>query len=76
MVIKNPEGFKVFFSYIYLDKSGENRKAYNDINSFFDSYNEYITRHSYEKVIEKTVDSIDTYGLGFTLKFVLNQFSK
>uniref|UniRef100_A0A6C0E1K9 Protein kinase domain-containing protein n=1 Tax=viral metagenome TaxID=1070528 RepID=A0A6C0E1K9_9ZZZZ len=81
--IKNAGGFQLFFSYIYLQPLGVSdrtqrirnvTKTYNDISAFFDSYNDSIKTQSYEKVIDKTVDSIDIYGLGFTLKFVLNQF--
>jgi len=71
--IKNPNSFKLFFSYIYLQEYEDNSKKYNDLNTFFESYNSYIGKHSYKTVIDRTVDSIDIYGLGFTLKFVLNQ---
>ena len=76
IVIKNPSGFQLFFSYIYLPKQNNSIKQFYDLSTFFKSYDNYTKNNSYEKVIEKTIDSIDIYGLGFTLKFMLNQCFK
>lgn len=66
------EAFQIFFSYIYIENTKS--KMVDDIGIFFNSYEEYVNSHSYKNTIEKTVNNFDIYGLGFTLKYVLNQF--
>lgn len=73
--MNNPYGFKTIFAYITLGlivPSAETQYAY--INSFFDGFNEIIKTNSYEKILDTIVDTIDVYGLGFTLQYVLNAF--
>ena len=72
LYIKKPHAFNLFFSYIFLEDNGVNKYQY--INDFFNSYNEFILNNSYETTIRKTVDSLDIFGLGFTLKYTLNNF--
>jgi serine/threonine protein kinase len=72
LIIKNPGGFKLLFSYIYLNPSTECLEK--DVDLFFTSYDTYLSKHRYKTVVEKTVNSIDIYGLGFSLKYVLNKF--
>jgi len=73
-IIKNPGSFNLLFYYIYLDPHVH--CVENDLSLFFDTYNTYLSKHTYKSISQKTVDSIDIYGLGFTLKYVLNQFYK
>ena len=73
-IIENPSSFKLLFSYIYLNPHVQ--CVENDLALFFDSYDTYLSKHTYKSISKKTVDSIDIYGLGFTLKYVLNQFYK
>lgn len=66
------EAFQIFFSYIYIENT--KTKMLDDIGIFFNSYEEYVNTHTYRNTIEKTVNTFDIYGLGFTLKYTLNQF--
>jgi serine/threonine protein kinase len=72
LYIKKPHAFNLLFSYIYIDNSDENK--YRDVDMFFRTFNQFISEHSYEETIKKTVNSLDIYGLGFTLKYMLNHF--
>lgn len=74
-IIKNPYSFHILFSYIYLKKDWTD-DAKNDLQLFFSSFDDYTATHSYANRVEKTVNSLDIYGLGFSLKYVLNEFYK
>ena len=74
LYIRKPHSFYLIFDYIYLyERDADNRK-YDDIELFFNTFNHFISENSYDSTIEKTINSIDIYGLGFTLKYMLNQF--
>jgi serine/threonine protein kinase len=73
--IKNPASFNLLFSYINTDEDFLNDATkYNYIEHFFDGYNNLITNNSYDNVLDRTIDSIDVYGIGFTLQYILNCF--
>jgi len=73
--IKNPASFNLLFSYINTNEDSLNDLTKNGyIEQFFDGYNNLIANNSYVTMLEQTVDSIDVYGLGFTLQYILNCF--
>jgi serine/threonine protein kinase len=75
--IKRPEAFKILFSYLNLNnKVPEAPTQYGYISSFFDGFNPLILNESYDDILEHTTDSIDVFGLGFTLQFMANCFKR
>jgi serine/threonine protein kinase len=75
MPIRNPDSFNILFS--YLNPDGEippNSTVYKYIDDFFDGFNHLIKSNDYNYVLNNIVDSIDVYGMGFTLKYILNCF--
>ena len=73
--IKNPASFNTLFSYIYADEvSLTDTIKYEYIDQFFHGYNNLISNNSYDDMLDQTIDSIDVYGLGFTLQYILNCF--
>jgi serine/threonine protein kinase len=75
MPIQNPDSFNILFS--YLNPNGEipsNSTVSGYIDDFFDGFNHLIKSNDYNYVLNNIVDSIDIYGLGFTLKYILNCF--
>ena len=72
LYIRKPHAFNLVFDYIYIDKNEELK--YKDVDLFFSTFDQFISENSYETTIDKTINSIDIYGLGFTLKYVLNHF--
>lgn len=73
--INNPGSFSILFTYINPDNTIPNAATqYGYINSFFDGFNEMIDSKSYDTVLEHIIDSIDIFGLGFTLQFMANCF--
>ena len=75
--INNPESFKILFTYLNPNNTIPNAATqYGYINSFFDGYNDLIKNKSYNEVLDHTIDSIDVYGLGFTLQFMANCFKR
>jgi hypothetical protein len=75
MPIRNPDSFNILFSYLNPDgeiPSNSIRNGY--IDDFFDGFNHLIKSNDYNYVLNNIVDSIDVYGLGFTLKYILNCF--
>ena len=73
--IRNPSSFNSLFAYI--NANGEpltDSIKHVYIEEFFDGYNNLISDSSYDKILDQTVDSIDVYGLGFTLQYILNCF--
>ena len=72
LYIKKPGSFHLLFTYIHdID---DDRINAEDVDMFFDSFSHFLSRHSYSEFAHKTVNSIDIYGLGFTLQYVLNTF--
>jgi len=75
--IYNPESFSILFSYLNPDNTIPNVSTqYGYINSFFDGFNNMIERDNYDKVLNYITDSIDVFGLGFTLQFMANCFKR
>jgi hypothetical protein len=73
--IKNPSSFNLLFSYINANEEIlTDDTKYGYIEQFFDGYNNLISSDSYETMLEHTIDSIDVFGLGFTLQYILNCF--
>ncbi len=73
--IRKPQAFKLLFSYIdpYEEEPSEKIQQ-NYIDSFFDGFNEYIQTENEENVINHSIDTIDIFCLGFSLKYTLNKF--
>jgi serine/threonine protein kinase len=75
LLIKRPNAFNLVFSYInpeLVEPDIVTKYAY--LNDFFNSL-EHNTL-SFDDYLNQTINSIDIYGLGFTLQFVLNHFNK
>jgi len=74
--VKTPSAFNVLFSYLNPDVTDTIKQNY--IDDFFDGLtnNENNENNNYESVLERIVSSIDVYGLGFTLQYILNCFYK
>lgn len=75
--INNPKAFSILFSYLNPDNTVPNSSTqYGYINSFFDGFNEMIDTESYDNVLNYITDSIDVFGLGFSLQFMANCFKR
>ena len=75
--INNPESFKILFTYLNPDDTiPDVATQYAYINSFFDGFDDLIKSKSYNEVLNHTTDSIDVFGLGFTLQFMANCFKR
>ena len=75
--INNPESFKILFTYLNPDDTVPDAATqYGYINSFFDGFDDLIKTKSYNEVLNHTTDSIDVFGLGFTLQFMANCFKR
>ena len=73
--IKRPDSFKLLFSYIHpKGKMPTNLTQYAYIADFFKGLDKYIQTNSYDDYLIQTVKSIDIFGLGFTLQYILNCF--
>jgi serine/threonine protein kinase len=73
--INRPDSFKILFSYIDPNFTIPNASTqYGYISSFFDGLNTLIDNESYSSVLNKITDSIDIFGLGFTMQYILNCF--
>jgi len=72
MSIKNPNAFNILFAYINPD--GTAAAKYGYIEHFFDGMNNLLSKDNYETNLDRIVSSIDVYGLGFTLQYILNCF--
>ena len=74
--LKKPEAFELFFSYINpTGKDMTTDAKYAFIESFFDGLDE-IVKLEYDDYLYEAIDSIDVYGLGFTLQYILNCFKR
>ena len=73
--LRNPLSFRILFSYLNpygTEPSASTQYAY--IQNFFDGFNNYIDKHNYTEYLNNAIDSIDVFGLGFTLQYILNCF--
>jgi serine/threonine protein kinase len=75
--ISKPSSFKILFTYLNPDNTIPNSSTqYAYINTFFDGFNKMIDQNNYDFVLDHIADSIDVYGLGFTLQFMANCFNR
>jgi serine/threonine protein kinase len=75
MPISNPNAFNILFTYINPDGlSPPDVTKYGYIEHFFDGINNLMSTNDYDTVLTRIVNSIDVYGLGFTLQYILNCF--
>jgi len=75
--LKKPEAFKVLFTYLNPDNLVPDVETqYGYINSFFDGFNDLISQKNYDYILNHIVDSIDVFGLGFTLQYMTNCFKR
>ena len=75
--ISKPSSFKILFTYLNPDHTVPNSSTqYAYINTFFDGFNKMIHNNDYDFVLNHTADSIDVFGLGFTLQFMANCFKR
>ena len=80
--LNHPEAFSVIFKYLspagkYLIDSENKIKTSDMINKFIDGLigiKNLYREQAYEKTLQLTVDSIDTYSFGFTMQYVINCF--
>lgn len=74
--IPKPDAFELFFSYINLSGTDMSAVAkYGFYDSEFNALNELV-KLPYDDYLDKIIDSIDVYGLGFTLQYILNCFKR
>jgi hypothetical protein len=75
--IKNPKAFEILFSYLNPDGSIPNAAIQQGyIDTFFKGFNQLISKKSYTFALDLFTDSIDVFGLGFTLQYMANNFNK
>lgn len=75
--INNPKSFSILFTYLNPDNTVPNASTqYGYINSFFDGFDEMISYDDYDIMLNYIADSIDVFGLGFTLQFIANCFKR
>ena len=76
LALKKPESFELFFSYINpTGKDMTTDAKYAFVEDFFDGLNEMV-KLEYDDYLDDAIDSIDVYGLGFTLQYILNCFKR
>jgi hypothetical protein len=74
--IKHPESFRILFTYITPNNALPNADTqFGYVDSFFTGFDELIDNNSYDHNIELIVDSIDIFGLGFSLQYIANGFN-
>ena len=70
--IKNPKNLlNMYTQYIFSFAPYDRSKIFSLILDFFKGFTELAKNNSYEYVLDKIIDSIDIYGLGFTLKYTV-----
>ena len=75
--IKKPEAFSILFTYLNITNTVPDAATkYGYINSFFDGFDELTDNQTYNDILNNTTDSIDVFGLGFTLQFMANCFKR
>jgi serine/threonine protein kinase len=73
--MKNPDAFNIIFTYLNPNFNiPDSITKYSYIHTFFQGFNQMISNNSYNKILDYTIDSIDVFGLGFTLQFMTNCF--
>jgi serine/threonine protein kinase len=75
--INKPESFQILFTYLNPRNTVPSASTqYSYIDSFFDGFNDLIESKSYEDVLDIVTDSIDIFGLGFSMQFMANCFKR
>jgi serine/threonine protein kinase len=75
--IRHPDAFNILFTYINPEGIAPLSAAkYSYIQHFFDGFNQLIDNSSYSAVLNQITDSIDVFGLGFTMQYILNCFKR
>lgn len=75
--INKPDAFKIIFTYLNLeDKTPPNATQYGYIDSFFDGFNKMLVDKKKDEIIEKIINSIDVFGLGFTAQYLINALKR
>jgi serine/threonine protein kinase len=73
--IKSGEGFSILFA--YLNPNGKDPPAsvkQSAIYKFFNGFNNLVNNSVYKEVLELLIDTIDVFGLGLSLQYILNCF--
>ena len=74
---KHPDSFDILFSYIDENNLVPNSSIIQSyLHDFYLGMKIYKYQDDYDMFLADTTDSIDIYGLGFTLKYVLNCFKR
>jgi serine/threonine protein kinase len=77
--IRHPDAFNILFTYINPEGIAPISAAkYSYIQKFFEGFNDLIDNHnySYSYMLNHITDSIDVFGLGFTMQYILNCFKR
>jgi serine/threonine protein kinase len=76
--IRHPDAFNILFTYINPEGIAPLSAAkYSYIHHFFDGFNKLIdSSSSYSAALNQITDSIDVFGLGFTMQYILNCFKR
>jgi serine/threonine protein kinase len=75
--ISKPDQFKILFTYLNPDNTEPSvftQAGY--ISSYFNGMNTMIKTETYDTILNSIVDSIDVYGLGFSLQYIANCFKR
>ena len=73
--LKRPDAYQLLFSYIDpRGKQATNAAQFAHIQDFFKGFDKYVKNNNYEDFLDVATKSIDTFGLGFSLQFILNCF--
>jgi len=74
--VSKPDAFELFFTYINpLNTDMPSSFKYSFYDSAFDGLYQ-INTLPYDTYLDAIIDSIDIYGLGFTLQYILNCFKR
>jgi serine/threonine protein kinase len=75
--VRKPQAFKILFTYLNPENVvPDNETQIGYINSFFSGFNLLLSEHSYNEILDRFTDSIDIFGLGFTLQYMANCFKR
>lgn len=72
--LENPEQFNTLFKFLYINP--DKNIVEQQINAFFNGFNDFISSVEYEEGIKMIIQSMDLFGLGFTIQYVANSFYK
>ena len=73
--IKKPTAFLILFNYINLEPPFASTR-FSYVDEFVTGMGELVDTKSYPEVLDFISDSIDVFGLGFTLQYMTNHFKK